>query len=61
MQYKALLFVLVVQASVIVGLLAGILQFAEVGQLVGAVRSGGAAFGGAMVLGMASITWLWTS
>ncbi|MGX5188245.1 hypothetical protein ACWKT5_37510 [Streptomyces avermitilis] len=61
MQHKALLFALVVLASVIVGLLAGILQFADGGQVVGAVRSGGVAFGVAMGLGMATITWLKTS
>ncbi|MET9119848.1 hypothetical protein [Streptomyces sp. NPDC004528] len=61
MQYKALLFALVVLASVIVGLLAGIVQFADGGQVVDSVRSGGVAFGVSMGLGMATITWLKTS
>ncbi|WP_055548662.1 hypothetical protein [Streptomyces sp. NBRC 110028] len=61
MQHKTLLFMLVVQASVIVGLLAGIIQFADEGQMVGAIKYGGVAFAGAMGLGISAVTWLKSS
>lgn len=57
-QHKTLLFMLVVQASTIVGLLAGIIQFADGGQTIGAIKYGGVAFAGAMGLGISAITWL---
>ncbi|MER5782826.1 hypothetical protein ABT104_14055 [Streptomyces mobaraensis] len=58
MQHKTLLFILVVQASMIVALVAGIVQFADGGQLMGAIKYGGVAFAGAMGLGISAITWL---
>ncbi|MER7109304.1 hypothetical protein [Streptomyces sp. NPDC000229] len=58
MQYRTLLFVLVVQGAVIVGMLAGIIQFADGGQLMGAIKYGGVAFAGAMGLGISAVTWL---
>ncbi|MFJ9647478.1 hypothetical protein [Streptomyces sp. NPDC101206] len=58
MRQKTLLFMLVVQASVIAGMLAGIIQFADGGQLMGAIKYGGVAFGGAMGLGLSAIAWL---
>ncbi len=61
MLHKELLFTLVVLVSVIVGLLAGILEFAEGGRPLGAVKSGGVAFGVALGLGVATVTWMVTS
>ncbi|MEU5809098.1 hypothetical protein [Streptomyces sp. NPDC047718] len=49
---------LVIQTAVIIGLLAGIIQFADGGQLMGAVKYGGVAFAGAMGLGISTVTWL---
>ncbi|MFD3465696.1 hypothetical protein ACFWWM_04895 [Streptomyces sp. NPDC058682] len=57
-QHRSLLFILVIQAAVIVGLLAGIIQFADGGQLMGAIKYGGVAFAGAMGLGISTVTWL---
>ena len=58
MRHKKLLFALVVLAAVIVGLLAGIIEYADEGQMVGAVKYGGSAFGGAMVVGLMTVAWL---
>ncbi|MER5962795.1 hypothetical protein [Streptomyces sp. NPDC002057] len=58
MQHRTLLFMTIVQTSMIIGLLAGIIQFADEGQLVGAIKYGGLGFGGAMGLGISAITWL---
>ncbi|MEV4501929.1 hypothetical protein [Streptomyces klenkii] len=58
MQHRTLLFILIVQAAVITGLLAGIVQFADGGQLMGAIKYGGVAFAGSMGLGISAITWL---
>lgn len=58
MQHRTLLFIMVVQTAMIIGLLAGIIQFADGGQLMGAIKYGGVAFAGAMGLGISAVTWL---
>ncbi|MFJ5087473.1 hypothetical protein [Streptomyces sp. NPDC088674] len=61
MSQRALLLMVVVLASVVVGLVAGILEFAGVGKVVTAVKYGGGACGVAMLIGLAAVTWLMSS
>ncbi|MEU9617788.1 MULTISPECIES: hypothetical protein [unclassified Streptomyces] len=56
MQYKMLVLTVLVLASVIVGLLAGILQFAGGGRIVGAVQGGAMAFGVSLTLGLGVVS-----
>lgn len=55
---KLLVLAVLVLASVIVALAAGILQVVAGGRVIRAVQSGGAAFVTAMTLGMLVATWL---
>ncbi|WP_353941167.1 hypothetical protein ABII15_05665 [Streptomyces sp. HUAS MG91] len=61
MQHRKLLLAVIVLVSVVVGLVAGILEYADAGQLIGAIKYGGGACGATMLIGLATVTWLRTS
>ncbi|GAA3391411.1 MULTISPECIES: hypothetical protein [Streptomyces] len=58
MSQRALLLVVVVLASVVVGLVAGILEFMGAGEVVTAIQNGGAACGATVLIGLAVVSWL---
>lgn len=58
---RALLLAVVVLASVVVGLVAGIVEYASAGRVSAAVKYGGGACGGAVLIGLATATWLMSS
>ncbi|WP_028813058.1 hypothetical protein [Streptomyces flavidovirens] len=61
MPHRALLLAVVILASTVVGLVAGILEYASAGKVVTAVKYGGGACGAAVLIGLATATWLMSS
>ncbi|MFI0979438.1 hypothetical protein ACH4SP_20870 [Streptomyces sp. NPDC021093] len=61
MSQRALLLVVVVLAAVVVGFMAGIIEFAGSKNVVTAVKYGGGACGAAVLIGLAAVTWLKSS
>ncbi|MEU5482825.1 hypothetical protein [Streptomyces mirabilis] len=61
MPQRALLLTVVVLASVVVGLVAGIIEYAGARKIITAVKYGGGACGAAMLIGLATATWLMSS
>ncbi|MFE5030038.1 hypothetical protein ACFRAO_43835 [Streptomyces sp. NPDC056656] len=57
-QKKLLILSVIVLASVVVGLVAGMVEYADAGRLPAAVKYGGGAFTGSVLLGLAMGTWL---